>query len=237
MRLFYGFILATLLLNPAWAEISIDPLINKISFQLNGEQWVTTKSALVNVRVNAAVADQGIENLQTSIMGKLSQLSNQGEWHILSFERQLDKTGLESIQIIAQARLPQTELGSLRSKAKGLSKAGETYTIDNVQFTPSDEEFKAANAALRNNLYLQAKAEIDTVNKNYPDQKFYLQTINFTNLPSPEPTPMIQEVNIVRAGATGSPPGSPLMVGNKIYLQANVTLAAIPEPILQKLIH
>src|SRR5690348_10953477 len=134
MKQIYLFIIAVLFAQSVWADISIDPLLNKISLQLQTEQWVTTKTALVNVGVNAAVSDQGIVNVQNDVMQKLNQLSNKGEWHVVSFNRQQDASGLESIQIVAQARLPQTELGNLRDKAKAISKPGETFTIDNVQF-------------------------------------------------------------------------------------------------------
>lgn len=224
-------ILVSLLASSVWAGVPVDRLLNKISFQLNAEQWVTTKSALVNVRVNAAVSDQGIENVQANVLNRLSQIADKTDWHILSLERQLDKSGLENIQIIAQARLDQSALINLRNKAKAISKAGETYTIDSVQFIPSEEEFRAANAALRNNLYQQAKVEIDAINKMYPEQKYYLHQIEFFAV-SNAPQPMaIQE--IATMNRTAAPP---LMVGNKSTLQANVVAAAMPD-VVQKLVH
>src|SRR5262245_12903757 len=129
------FLTLTFLSFPAWSDIQLGDIQNKITLQLQAEQWVTTKTALVNVGVNAAVTDQGIDKVQTDVMQKLNQLSDKGEWHILTFNRQLDSSGLESIQITAQARLPQSELANLRNKAKSISKPGETFTIDNIQFT------------------------------------------------------------------------------------------------------
>ena len=80
---------------------------------LKSEQWVTTNSALVNVRIDASVSDIGIENLQAAVIKKLNQISDKAEWHVLSYDRQLDKSGLENIQMIAQARLAQSELANL----------------------------------------------------------------------------------------------------------------------------
>lgn len=211
----------------ARAEVNLEPLLNKVSLQLKTEQWVTTKTALVNVGINAAVADQGIDKIQTEVMQKLNDISNKSEWHIVSFNRQQDTSGLESIQIVAQARLPQTELTGMRDKAKTISKPGETFTIDNVQFVPSEEELLQANIALRNNLYQQAKAEIDVLNKIYPEQKYYLHQMDFITSSPVEPVPMMatmmpKAVNLRAA---------PLSVGNKITLQANVILAAMPNQI------
>lgn len=219
--------------SPVWADNSLEPLLNKITLQLQSEQWVTTKTALVNVGVNASVADKGIEKIQTEVMSKLNQLSATNDWHLLSFDRQLDKSGLESIQIIAQARLAQTELANLRDKAKAMSKPGETFTIDGVYFTPSEDEIRIANAILRNNLYQQAKNEIDTLNKVYPEQKYYLHQIDFMMA---APMPMMQnETYAARAVSTVPKFAAPLSVGNKAQLYATVVLAATPDMLLQKL--
>ncbi len=212
-----------------WAA-DYSQLLNKITLQLNSQQWITTKTALVSVAVNASVTGQGIEKVQTDVMQKLNQLAT-GDWHILSFDRQQDKSGLESVQIMAQARLEQSNLGNLRDKAKSVSKPGETFTIDSVQFTPSDAEIQQANISLRNNIYQQAKVELDSLNKIYPDQKYYLYQINFVMQPvMPVANMMIEKV------ASASAMSPPLAVGNKQELQAMVVFAAMPD-VMQKLVH
>lgn len=230
----YLFLVITCLLGTAaWADESLAPLMNQVSLQLNAEQWVTSQSALVNVGVNAAVTNQGIEAIQTEVMQKLSQLSNLGEWHVLAFNRELDKSGLEAIQITAQARLPQTALGNLRDKAKAISKPGETFTIDNVQFVPSENEIRQANNQLRANIYQQAKTEVDALNKAYPEQKYYLHFIVFN--PPPEVMPMPANVMMSRAAVSGAHMAPPLNVGNKLELRAAVVLASMPAIVTQKL--
>ncbi len=211
----------------AWAGVDFSQLQNKIMLQLQSQQWVTTNTALVTVGVNASVTDHGIETIQATVMQKLRQLSDKGEWHVLSFDRQEDRSGLENVRISAQARLPQGDLASLRNKAKTMSKPGEAYTIDNVQFTPSDDEIKQANSILRSNIYQQAKTEIEAINKLYPEQRYYLHIIDFTN----RIEPMRMEVNtlaMAKASAASAPASSPVPVGGKIYLQANVEIASIP---------
>lgn len=225
--LFLLSLLAFICSGPIWAAIdSLEPLLNKVTLQLHAEQWVTTKTALVNVGINAAVAGQGIEKVRSEVIDKLNQLAPSNDWHILSFNRQLDKSGLESIQMSAQARLQQSDLNNLRDKAKTISKPGETYTIDSIQFTPSEDELRQANSTLRNDIYQQAKAELDTLNKTYPDQKYYIHQIEFLVFPPP-PVPMM-------AAAAEFPVKSaynralPLNVGNKNELQATIVLASMP---------
>lgn len=217
---------------PVFADNNLEPLLNKVSLTVTANQWITTQTALVYVAVNAAVTDQGIEQMQTNVLQKLNQIA-QADWHILSFERQQDSSGLEKIQISAQARLQQTALGNLRDKAKEISKAGETYTISDVQFTPSDDEIRQANIQLRENIYQQVKAEIDQLNKIYPDQKFYLHQIDFANIGAP--APMANQYLMKEALVAGAAPAKNMDVGNKATLQATAVIASMPTQVSQKL--
>lgn len=234
MKRIAALILGLLFSLSVWAGVDLGPLLNKVTLQLQAQQWVTTKTALVYVAVNAAVADQGIGNVQADVLSKLKQLSDKGEWHVVSFNRSLDQSGLERVQISAQARLPQGDLSGLRDMAKKISKPGETYTIDNVMFTPSDEEIQQANLSLRNDLYQQAKTEIDALNKMYPDQKYYLYSIDFVSTPA-SPVPMA--ANAMYMEKTAMRMAAPLDVGNKVQLQATVVIASMPEVVVQKLSH
>lgn len=227
-----------LLLNvlPAGATMNLEPLLNKVTLSLRSEQWVTTKTALVNVTIDASLSGQGMEKIQSDVLAKLNQIADKGDWHIVSFNRQLDKSGLENVQILAQARLPQTALALLREKAKSISKPGETYTLADVQFTPDEEELRLANAALRSAIYQQAKAELDTLNKAYPDQKYYLHQIDFITMsPMPMRAMALSDNAMFGVASKAAQMSTPLAVGNKLELQASVVLASTPDLLSQKL--
>lgn len=231
-----GFIvlLSFFLATTTWADVSLDPLFNKVTLQLNAEQWVTTKSALVNVNINASVNDTTLEKIHSQILDKLNRLAK-GDWHLISYDRTQDKSGLESVQIVAQARLLETDLSGLRDKAKSMSKPGETYTIDSIQFTPSEDETRDANNALRANIYDQAKAELARLNKAYPEQKYYLHDVNFTTgfAPAPVMQNMMYKASNESAAAVAR---VPLAVGDKLRVYAVVVLASAPDQDLTKLI-
>lgn len=231
MKKIAGIMLGMMVMVPAWADVDLSSLLNKVSLQLKADKWVTSQTAKVIVSVDAGLSDQGIEALQTKVMGKLGQISNQGVWHIVSFTRQQDKSGLENVHLMAEARLPQTALADLRGKAKGITKPGEAYTVTDVQFTPSDEELTVANKALRSMIYQQARAEIEVLNKDYPEQKFYLYQIDF-NATNVMPVYEMRTMNVAASGASSAP--QPLNVGNKQTMLATVILAAIPDVIAKK---
>ncbi len=222
------------LTSPLFADVSIDPLMNKITLQLSAEQWVTSKTALVTVGVNASVNAIGLDKIQSQVLDKLSRISNKGEWHIVSFVRSQDKSGLESVQISAQARIINSELSGLRDRAKSISKPGETYTVDDIQFTPTEDEIRDANNKLRTNIYEQAKAEIARLSTAYPDQKYYFHDINFVS--SFYPAAMAQNMLYGKANENAPVPKA-LSVGDKLSINATVVLASSPDPNLVKLIN
>lgn len=233
-KLFVG-LLSLTCMSAVWAQDqNVEPLLNKVTLQLSAEQWVTSKTALVSVGISASVAGSALEKIHGHVLAKLGRLSNKAEWHLVNYYRAQDKSGLESIQITAQARLADSELSGLRDKAKSISSPGETYSIDNIQFAPSDDEIRTANATLRDNVYAQAKAELERLNKMYPEQKYYMHDVNF--LAALTPVPIAQNAMIMKMGgdAAGS---SALAVGDKLRIVAAVVLAAAPDATVVKLVH
>lgn len=216
---------------PVWADTPLEPLLNTVTVTLTAEEWVTSKTALVSIGINASVNDRDLGNMQNHLLETLKQLSNNADWHIVSFNRSLDQSGLEKIQAVGQARLPSNALGSLRDKTKSISKPGETFTLDNVQFIPSEIELRDATNTLRNNIYQQAKAEIDQLDKLYPDQKYYLHQIDFLN----EMTP-VQNTLFIKTGMS-TMANANLAVGNKLKMVATVVLASAPNQDVVKMIH
>lgn len=226
------FVLFSLLLSMnVWADNSYEPLLNTVTLELNAEQWVTTQTALVTVGVNATVSGGGLEKTQSTVMAKLNQISNKGIWHIISFNRSLNQSGLEQIQIAGQARLPSTDLSGLRDRAKAITKPGETYTLENVEFTPSEAELRDANTNLRAGIYQQAKNELATLVKIYPEQHYYLHSVDFIGrVVTPQP------MNAMYA-KMASPAGTSISVGNKLVITATVVLAAAPSLDVAKIVH
>jgi predicted secreted protein len=203
-------------------------LLNQIHLQLSAERWVTTQTALVSVSANATVQAQGIDKLQASVMNQLKKLSQNSEWHLVSLDRSEEKSGLESIQIRAEARLPQSDLADLRNKAKTISTPGETFKIEGIDFKPSEEDMRVAMKELRDKIYTQAKNEMDAISKMYPDQKYYLHSINFMGAVRPmAATAMYMKGgNDMVASAAIAPP---LSVGNKQEIVADVVIGSLSE--------
>jgi hypothetical protein len=61
---------------------------------------------------------------------------------------------------------PRKKLTNVRDAAKGVSKPGATYIIDDIDFTPTVAEYEQSRAKLRELLYNKVKA--DRARELYP---------------------------------------------------------------------
>jgi hypothetical protein len=198
------------------------PPLDKISFQLSAEQWAIAKTAKVTVRINAALTDSQLGTIHNDIMDNLKKIIDKVEWHITQFDRSKSQSGLEQLYAAAQARVPESELANLRQKAKAVSRPGESYQIDNIDFSPSQAEIQAVKTELRSNIYAQTKAELKRLDKEYPNEKFFLHNIEF-NSGMEIPRPQIRTMVLAKTEADSS---SSMAVSDKITLSANVILAS-----------
>lgn len=210
--------------------------LNKVFLQLNKEQWVTTTTANVIVSIDATLDRKNIANTKKQILNNLTKISNQGPWYITLWEQGKDASGLEKLHAQAEARLPEQALNPLNEMAKNVSKPGETYKITNIDFSPNLAETEAVNAQLRSALYESAKKELQRLNAQYSEQKFYLHEINFSSNVLPlgaekAATPMMLANGGTSVASSSSSDNnmsdkSRMSVSTKITLNANITLAA-----------
>jgi hypothetical protein len=202
------------------------PVLNKISYDIAAEDWAKTATVMVEVSVDAIFNENNLEQVRTNILKKLNQLAPNAQWHITTFARNPDQSGLERLQLQAQSRVNNTALGNLRQQAKALSKPGVTITITNIDYSPSLAEVEATKLALHKQIYNQAKAELVQLNQLYPNQKYYLHTVEFlSQQQSLEPQPLMR-MNLMAANS--KPVAMP--VAGKVIITARVTLASTIAP-------
>lgn len=226
---FLGALLITL---PGLASADAAPNLNKISYQQAVDKWATTDTVKVTVSVDAALDKVGLAQINGYVLQNLKQMAAQGDWHVTQFNRGEDKSGLEVVHIEAEARLPGASLADLRDKAKSASKAGETYTVSNMDFSPSAAEMETAHIAARSEIYGDVKQEIARLNQAYPDQHYFLYSIDF------HPSQIQPQVMMAKAAMAGAPmtggAGSAvaLPVNTKISEAATVVIASLtPVPV------
>lgn len=204
-----------------------------ISVHLTTEGWVTTKTARVNVSVNAAVSGEQAGALRESMMKTVQGLSPKADWKLTSFNRNQDETGLERWYATYETRLEETELGGLATKAKAAGKAGMQLAVASIDFTPTLAEVEAVRADLRKILLAQASKELDAVNAALPGRSFRISSVSFEGAqpPMPPQVMMMRKMGgapmMAEATADMAAPQS-VETAQRMQMSADVTFAALP---------
>jgi hypothetical protein len=210
-----------LLCLPSYADIQ--PLVNRVTYQINAEEWAVTNTAKVTVSVDAALDKIGLASINQQVIANLKKIAD-ADWHISNFTRSQDKTGLETVHVEAEARLPETALSGLRDKAKSISKPGETYQVAGIDFSPSNAEMEQARNDLRAKVFAAIKQEIARLNQVFPDQHYSLFSADFM-----ETTPQIPPGAMAKMTINAAVPeahGAALSVNTKVRLTVLVVIAS-----------
>lgn len=197
--------------------------MNKITMRLMQEKWATTDTAKVIVNVAAVLDRSGLAKTHQTINENLKKISDKGEWHITQFNRMKDPSGLEKLNIRAEARVPESDLTGLRDRAKSVSRPGEKYTIAAIAFTPSVSDIEKTKEAVRNQIYTQANQELARVNKEYGTQKYFIHSINFVPGAMPMPIQKARPRMMMTAQVSAD---SGLVISDKVRITALVEFAA-----------
>ena len=209
---------------PVWADPSCADLLPQVTLQLSAEQWVSTKTARVSVTLDALLNRGQLAKAQDDFQAALNKIAPEGVWHITEFSRTPSKTNLEQLHAVAEARLTDTALAGLRERAHAQNSEGQTYTVQDIIYSPTTAEISAAQAQLRAQIYAQAKAELDRLNTLYPKPGYSLYNINFVNA-GVVPGPMMGKMNAMVTTAREAPAAS---LSQQMTQDAVVILAAPP---------
>ncbi|MDF3054335.1 MAG: hypothetical protein K0Q74_242 [Gammaproteobacteria bacterium] len=216
----------------ATAQMFTSLQLNTISYRFVQEGWASTNTARVTVDFDAAVDQVSLGGINSQVLANMKKIADTN-WHIVSFERTKDTTGLEKLHISVEARLPEAELAGLRDKAKAITKAGETYTVTNIDFTPSLAAMEQTRAALRATIYEQAKQEVARLSQANPGQKYFLNSIYFETEQPPvalQPAREMKTVQLSVNGAVSTSSSVAMSVNTKVTQAAQITVASIiPE--------
>ncbi len=201
--------------------------LNQVQLTLSAETWAKTSNARVIVIVEAVLSQSALANMHKSIENKLTKISNAAPWHITRFDRQKDKSDLERLTVVAEARLPESALVDARKQAEALSKEGEKFQISAIEFTPSLADMETAKQTVRDKIFAQAKLELNKLNALFPEQHYFLNWVNFNpEMQAPEAMrPVMAMRSLSSADAAPS-----VTVSDNVRMTAQVLFAAkIPE--------
>lgn len=229
-KLTYSLLAATAIAAPSLSSaetlpppVSLPLPLNTVNYPITVEKWATTNTTKVTISMDAALDKIGLADINSHVLENLNKLAAKADWHITQFNRNQDKSGLEGLHVEAEARLTQDVLPGLRDKAKTISKAGETYIVSAIDFSPSTAEMEATHAAARAEIYESAKQEIARLNQAYPEQHYFLRSLDFA---PPSPGPIMYKTMQVAETPGPNVNNNAIPVNAKITETAQVVIGA-----------
>ncbi|MCF8467759.1 MAG: hypothetical protein K9G33_10195 [Sneathiella sp.] len=205
-----------------------------VVLNLTTEGWVKTDTARVAVFVDLVQQKESAEDLKKRIDGSLQSLAKDVDWRFTSSRQQLDQTGLNRWYVTAEARVQEAKLAGLEDRAKSASSPGYKVGISYVDFTPSLAEFEKLRADLREDIYKQAIAEADRLNKVMPGPEYHVRRVDFVQAHPSMAMEAAPRTMMMKSGAadasTGSEGGAELLVSVKQSVSAEVILGRAGQP-------
>lgn len=195
-------------------------MLNSIVLELQSKVWNETSSAQVLIKVNATLSHQSLTEAKQQIMKNLTQIAAV-KWHVVNYTRNQDASGLQRLQLQAQARLSEQQLASLQQRVDAVSKSGQKFSIANINFQPSLKALQATYQQLRDKIYVQAQQEVQRINKIYTSAHYFVHQISFV----PNAAPIVRP-HMMNFAVKAAVPAS-LPVGREVTLRATVILSSI----------
>lgn len=216
------FMASSFFMAPVFADAA--PVLNTVNYQTQVKKWVTTDSVDVVLSVNVTTKDKLFDTVQQQVMQKLAPLSGGKTWNVDNFTVSQDQSGLQVLSWQFSSRLPLQTVNLLQSKIESLSQAGQQFKILNLNFQPSLLERQNALAALRQEIYQQAKAELERLNNAFPKKPYFLHRVDFNN-DQGYFSNRAQQVSMMKIGGANQADQASAAMGSEITLNANIELA------------
>lgn len=200
---------------------------NQISMQLQEEGWVSSDTAQVTVSVQVATNQDNTSVVMSEVTNKLKKsIKLPVEWRLVDLSTEKSSAGLFAISAKMSARLNSANLASLRNALDALSKAGEQYKIESIDYQPTLTEVSKENTRLRELLYKDVLEQQQLINTAFADKRYQLFALNFDSsyVNSSRPTMMYATNGLGASRQVHVSASTPF--SQQVILTANVTFSS-----------
>ncbi|MFN3234066.1 MAG: hypothetical protein ACE365_01455 [Gammaproteobacteria bacterium] len=164
----------------SWAsDSSNDKMLNIISMDLISQQWLKTKTAVITIKIDAAINNNKLSDLYDKVDESLKALIPGASWNVTTFSRKTTTSGLDSVEATAETRIENQSVSGLQGKLKSMSQPGMNFTLEHVDYTPSIKELTQLKNNLRSDIYQQAIAQEKILNQTFSDAHYVIHRISF----------------------------------------------------------
>lgn len=202
---------------------------NQITLQLQEEGWVTSKTALVTVGIQAATSKDDSVQLIQQITNKLkSVITDSSPWKLVGLSTEKNSAGLMAISATMNARLNNDQLTQLQGAIDKLNKAGEQFTIQNIDYQPQLSEISAEKTRLRDLIYHDVLEQQKVINTAFSSTNYQLQTLMF-NEPYVAGNAPVMFASVGGATRMASAQNTTTPYSQQLMLTASVTFSSISQ--------
>ncbi len=157
-----------------FTEIPMDT----INLNFTVEEWLNSETAEVTINVDASLDAEGHE-LKQKVSDALAELNDSVTWRYSRVNRSRDRTGRETWQIGAQARMTDDALDDLSGKCRKLGEPGLQFRVGSVDYTPTAEAVETLNRSLREKVNELIENELVRLKAELINRTWRVSTIQY----------------------------------------------------------
>ncbi|MFZ9035048.1 MAG: hypothetical protein ACO2ZM_02875 [Francisellaceae bacterium] len=206
----------------AYAHQKVEPAT--IDFMRSQTVDVKSKTALVNVTVNATALQNDSTTIESATLSKLKAAIPNIDWKVLSLTQNEADSGAQNIKIIIEGRLSAKQITTLRKLLQNDNSNNQRFIIDVVSFTPTEKAIEDAQNDLMISMYQSIQKYVKNFN-SATDSQYQIAKVDFHGT-TYEPGPQINTMMLMKT-ASDSAKEDNIAVTKKITLNANITLSQI----------
>lgn len=217
-----------------YADDAVALCQDQITLQLQEEGWVTSKTALVTVGIQAATAKKDSSQLIQQITEKLKHvISDTSAWKIVALSTEKNSAGLISVAATMSARLTHDQLTQLQGAIDQLNTAGEQFTVQNIDYQPQAAEIAEEKTHLRQSIYRDALEQQTVMNNIFSGATYRVQTLSFNEPYMGMHTPQVVMLGAVGGARSATESEQATTYSQQVTLTANVTFSNLDATCLK----
>ena len=147
-----------------WSE-RMTTVQDSVQFNLQTEEVVVNNTVKVTAQVTAVLAGDLTENTLRESINETMQRFIRADWQFANMIRSNQRSGVEQVDLIATARVPEAENYNLDRRREQASREGLRIHSVNTDTRPTVQQIEETQSKMRRSLLVKAGKERDAINQ------------------------------------------------------------------------
>lgn len=204
----------------------MDHIQDCVNIELTVEEAIVSDTVKVSLNVVLATKAEEATDVRGTITSALKNILDV-DWAFTRLDRSTNRSGLEEVEATATARVQESSVAGIATRAKDNSAEGLQITVGELDYNPARNVIDETIVRLRKTIYQKAMEEIATLNEvaGFANTEWRLGSVNFYQENGIMPKGNFRGVVAASYAAMDSHGGcASLDLTQKVSLTANVAL-------------